>query len=298
MKLYKRLSAILLLGSFSIFLIPVRAEERESNPVVSIGMVSSFLKDVPDTMVDSMSTPFTALMTAQTGTRGKLVKSGDANTLARELSENRVKLGIFHGVEFAWARQKYPQLRPLAVAVNTDPHLRAVLVARADSGIDSFAGLKGQTLALPKGNREHCMLFLDKRCTECGGCPVQYLGQMTSPATAEDALDDVVDGVVRGAVVDNVALECFKRRKPGRFAKLHVAVESEVFPTAVVAYDPAVLSEEQARRFQQSMLVAHQSPLGKQLMTLWRMTDFQLAPDDYEQNLTDIAKAYPPPTAP
>jgi ABC-type phosphate/phosphonate transport system substrate-binding protein len=290
----RRFFISLLVSLSPCLLVSASAEERSpSSEFIRIGIVSSLVKDVPDTLIDAMSAPFSALMTAQTGTNGKLCKAGDACTLGKELTEDRVKLGIFHGIEFAWARQKYPQLRPLVVAINGDIHLRAVLVVRTDNKAGRVADLQGQTLAMPKTSRDHCAMFLDRRCEECGQSADRLFGKLTMPSSAEDALDDVVDGVVQAAVIDSSSLDCFKRRKPGRCAKLKVVLESEVFPAAVVAYDPASLSDAQAQRFRSSMLAAHKSVVGRQLMTLWKITTFEPVPDDYDQTLLNIAKAYP-----
>lgn len=37
---------------------------------------------------------------------------------------------------------------------------------------------------------------------------------MATPANSEDALDDVVDGLVDAAAVEEVAVEAYQRRKP------------------------------------------------------------------------------------
>src|SRR5262249_39951922 len=79
----------------------------------------------PQPMVLAAAQPFRALMEAQTGFTGELVPAGDAEDLGERLASDKVDLGVFHGVEFGWARQKYPDLRPLVIAVNYQRHLRA-----------------------------------------------------------------------------------------------------------------------------------------------------------------------------
>jgi ABC-type phosphate/phosphonate transport system substrate-binding protein len=111
----------------------------------------------------------------------------------------------------------------------------------------------------------------------------------------EDALDDVVDGVAQVYVLDSVALDCYKRRKPGRFTKLRIVHSSEVFPAAVVAFRAGGLDEATLARFRDGMMNANRTTLGRQLMTLWKLTGFEQVPPDYEQTLTEIAKVYPAP---
>ena len=275
------------------------AAENEAAPVavVRIGMVSTLFRDTPESLVTAMMQPFGALMEAQTGLPGKLIPGGDAVHLGKLLTEDQVHLGVFHGVEFGWARQKYAELRPLMIAVNQQRNLHAMVVVRADAGVEDWSQLAGKTLALPARSREHCRLFLERRCRAPGGSPQDFFGRITHPSSCEEAIDDVVDNVVQAAVVDAIGVDSYRRRKPGRFAKLKVLERSETFPAAVVAYHPGALDEATLRRFREGMLNAGNAALGRQFMTLWKLTAFEPIPADYDQLLTSIVKTYPPPAA-
>jgi ABC-type phosphate/phosphonate transport system substrate-binding protein len=285
-----------LAGTFLILQVAgVRADDPSQG--VKIGMIDSLFQDMPLSTVMIMMKPFAAIMEAQTGVSGELVPSGDALALGKDLSENKVQLGIFHGIELAWARQKYPELKPLMIAINQQPHLHAYLVTRDDSGITTAGDLDESVVTLPRHSLQHCRLFVRRRCRGHRREARELASRPAAPPTVEDALDDVVDGVIKATVVDGVSLDCFKRRKPGRFARLKVLEVSEVFPAAVVAYRPGVLDEATLDKFRNGMLGADQSAVGKQMLTLWKLTGFANVPDDYEQNLTDIAKVYPVSTA-
>ncbi len=266
-----------------------------SQPPVRIGLVGTLFRDLPEPMIHASMQLFQVLMESQTGLHGDLRPGGDPRHLGDALARNQVQLGVFHGVEFAWARQKYPELRPLVIAVNQHRYLRAHLLVRSDCPAADFASLQGKALALPRGSKEHCRLFVERQCQICGQDRQPFLAQITTPANAEDALDDVVDGVVGAAVVDGLALECYQRRKPGRFAKLKEVQKPDVVPAAVVAYRAGSLDETLLQRFRTGMLAANQNLRGRQLLTLWRITGFEPIPDDYEQALATIVKAYPPP---
>ncbi|MBL8794773.1 MAG: PhnD/SsuA/transferrin family substrate-binding protein [Planctomycetia bacterium] len=277
---------------------PTRASEtaKPSKPTIQIGMIGSLFRDVPDSLVDLMAKPFGTLMATQTGMNGNLVKTGDARDLGRRLMDQQVHVGIFHGFEFAWARQVYPDLRPLCIAVNQEKHLRALLVVKADSDVGGFADLKEKKLNFPKGSRGHCHLFLETCCQECGQCsPQEYLSQVVASGNAEDALDEVVDGEAAAVLIDGIALDCYKRRKPGRCNQLKVAVESPIFPAGVVAYRKDSLDDATLKRFKDGLVGAHKTILGKQLLTMWKLTGFEAVPDDYDQILENIAKVYPLP---
>ena len=279
-----------------VFALPAAAQDAPYGGAVRIGMSGTLFRDTPPSLVLALMRPFGALMESQTGLTGKLLPVGDPITLGRQLADGEVQLGVFHGFEFAWARQQHPQLRPLMIAVNQDRHLRAFLVVRRDNKAEEIADLQGKRLALPRGTREHCRLFLQRRCEEVGKEPSR-LFKITTPPNVEEALDDLVDDEVQAAVVDGVSLDRFKHRKPGRYARLRVVLESEVFPAGVVAYNPGSLGEETVRRFRSGMLNANRSPKGRQLMTLWKLTGFEPVPPDYDETLANIVKAYPPPPA-
>jgi len=262
---------------------------------VRIGLISSLFRDTPESTAVAMMQPLGALMESQTGVRGQLVPGGTALFLGQQLAENKVQLGVFHGVEFAWARQRYPQLKPLVIAINQQRHLRAYVLVREETPLPAFADLRDQTLSLARGSREHSLLFLNRLCREASQDPKSYFAKVTNPSNAEDALDEVAEGAVRATVVDGVTLECYKRRKPGRYGKLKPICESEVFPAAVIAYCPGQLDDKKLNSFRNGLINCSQSAQGKHLLTLWRLTAFEPVPPDYEQTLAAIVKAYPPP---
>jgi ABC-type phosphate/phosphonate transport system substrate-binding protein len=273
------------------------AAENEANRpgTVQIGMVNSLFRDQPEALVIGLMQPFSRFMEAQTGVPGKLITGGDAAHLGQLLAEDRVQLGVFHGVEFGWAQQKHPDIRPLMIAINQRRHLHAVVLVRADAPVEAFADLKGKALAMHLQSREHCHLFLQRCCRENGLEPEAFFAKIATPENVEDALDDLVDNVVQATVVDALALDCYQRRKPVRFAKLKTLERSEAFPAAVVAYHSGSVDEATLRRFREGMLNANKGTLGRQFLTMWKLTGFEQVPEDYEETMAIILKAYPPP---
>jgi hypothetical protein len=64
----------------------------------------------------------------------------------------------------------------------------------------------------------------------------------------------------------------------------------------VIAYYPGTLSEGLLDQFRSGMLAAKSSPQGRQMMKMCRITSFEDVPDDFDQMLADIVKAYPSPS--
>jgi ABC-type phosphate/phosphonate transport system substrate-binding protein len=288
------LAAILILTGLAGAGAALPAQEPAA-PAVRIGLVQSLFRDVPAPMVQMLTAPFTLLMRAQTGLDGQLVTVPDALDLGRQMEKDEVQLGVFHGVEFAWAQHKYPDLRPLCIAINRHRNLYALLVTCQDSAATTMADFKGKVVALPQRSREHCRLFLEHQCAACGADSAHLFAQVVTPANVESALDDVLRGKAQAAVVDGVSLECYGQAKPGCRARLKVLQQSELFPAAVVAYRQGALDQATLDRFRNGMITANQSERGRELMTLWKLTAFEPIPADFAQSLANILKAYPAP---
>jgi ABC-type phosphate/phosphonate transport system substrate-binding protein len=291
------LAAALVAIGITVTLAPgLSAEEpKAKRPTVKIALVSSLFRDIPQALITASMGPFKILMEAQTGLRGDLIQGGDAIALGGQLKSDKVQLGVFQGFEFAWAQKKFPDLKPLMIAVNQRSHLYVYVVVSKNSTATSLADLKGKSLALPARTKGHCYLYMERTLKTPSQDFAKFFGAVTRPATTEEALDDVVDGVVEATVVDEVGLECYARRKPARAARLRNLEKSCVFPAAVVAYHAGSVDDATLKKFQTGMQNANKSAFGRQLLTLWQITGFDNIPEDFQQNLLDIGRAYPAP---
>jgi ABC-type phosphate/phosphonate transport system substrate-binding protein len=281
-------------AGWSAALAPAEDTPARTEPI-RIGLIETLLRDTPAAVAQVIMEPFSALMESQTGIPGQLVIAGDAHDLAQRLKQDKFQLGVFHGVEFAWAQQEYPELKPLMLALNEHTELHAYLMVRNDSTATGLHDLQKKVLALPRASREHCHLFLERLCHQAGHEPKVFFGKIATPSGVEAALDDILRGKVDAAMVDCVGLECYKREKPGCFGRLRALKESEVFPPAVVAYYPGKLDEATLQRFREGMTQANQTAVGRQLLAACRLTGFAPVPDGYAKLLAEIMKAYPPP---
>jgi ABC-type phosphate/phosphonate transport system substrate-binding protein len=260
---------------------------------VRIGIVKTLFRDVPEVLIPIGLRPMKALMEGQTGYGGDLVPCGEADALARQIKADEVQFGVFHGVEFAWVHETYPTLKPLVIAVNGPPFLRAHLVVRSDSKIAAPANLEGKVVALPRMSREHCRLYFERRCCPADQDPAKYFGRVTTPSTPESALDDVVDDEAQGAVVDEKAYEDYQKNKPGRAVKLKSLAQSESFPCAVLAYQDGALSDKMLASFHDGLIAAKENAKVQTLLRMNRLTGFEAVPAGYEKELSEISKAYP-----
>ncbi len=285
-------------GLFLLACLPAPAAFADDTPApatVRIGLVNSIFRDVPEPLVQVMAAPFKSLMVDRAGILGQVVVDGDADRLALLLKDGKVGLGVFNGFEFAWARVRNPELKPLMIAVNQQSFLHAVLVVREDNKVSGPEGLQGKTMAMPRLAREHSRLFLERRCVRPGMPMDRWFDKVSTPRTDQDALDEVAENVAQATVVDDVELAAYRNKFPKTAVRLRVLLESETFPCAVIAYQPGGMDEETLKRLRVGMIAAKTTERGRKLMNLCRITGFEEVPDGYEQNLIDIVKAYPPP---
>src|SRR5262249_25392645 len=179
-----------------------------------VALIQSLFRDAPSPMVQALMQPFGNLVRSFVGLKGELSVAGDACELGQLLQDGKSHLGVFHGVEFAWAQQKFPALRPLVIAVNRQRHLYAYLVVPESSKLTGLADLKGKDVVMAVRAREHCRLFVERFCKERGQDPKEYFKQVVLAPSVEDSLDELLRDKAAAAVVDNVSFNCYQKVKP------------------------------------------------------------------------------------
>jgi ABC-type phosphate/phosphonate transport system substrate-binding protein len=233
----------------------------------------------------------------ETGFNNDITRQKDWQELADKMAKGQLHIGVFQGYEFAWAQKDHADLKALALTVNLYRYPVVYVVTNKDDPAKDFAGLTGHSLALPDTGQPYLRLFVERECKAQGKDMKEFFSKVTADKGVEDCLDDVVDGMVQAAVVDRAALEAFKQRKPGRFAKLKEIAKSPPLPPVVIAYYDKVLDDATLKRFRDSLLAAGKTEKGKTMLTLFHITGFDPVPDDFDKVLADTRKEFPPPTA-
>ena len=262
-------------------------------PNVRLGICRSLFRDIPEPLIKITMIPFQALMREQTGMNSDLAPPMEAYDLGKKLTNHQIELGVFQGFEFAWVQEKYPEIKPLVIAVNKHRNRKGHLMVREDYPDASVAGLKGKELAIPTRSRDHGLLFVKRACRECGLSTSEFFSKVNERLNVEDALDRLADDEFQAVVVDDVALECYQHRKPGRFSQLKDLCQSEWFPDTIVAYVPGAFNKTNLDRLRRGLMTADKCAVGRQLITLWMMTAFEDLPDGFDKMLRDINKTYP-----
>lgn len=282
----------------AFLLLGIAPATSQTKQPIRVGMVKTLFTDIPTPIVQLITAPFGSLVKEFTGLDGQMVIGGNALELAKDLQEAKVNLAVFHGIEFGWAQQKYPNLRPLMIAINEHQLLQAHLLIRKESTAKSFADLKGKELAIPLRTKDHCRLFLEKNAVqEARCCCRDFFGKTVTPLNVETAIDDLCLGKFDCTVVDTVSMDFYSDLKPGWFSRLRVVAASEMFPPAVVAYRQGSIDEASLKQFQDGMQAANKSRRGREMMGMFKISAFEPVPADYNQRVANILKVYPSPEA-
>lgn len=274
---------------------PGKARADKPSKTLHIGISASVFHDISEDRRKSAIESMKKLMKQNTGFDGEFHVIEDFNKIADQLQDKKLALGIFQGYEYSWMAVNHTGLRPLVIAVNQDRNLLAHVIVPKASTASKLADLKDKAFGLAKGSRAHCRLFLRRRAKALGNKPEAFFSKLTEPATVEDALDDVVDGTIEGTVVDSAGYASYKRRKPGRVARLKEIQTSETFPSPVAIYQEGALDADTLKRLRTGLLKADDSAEGRQTLTTWKLTGFEAIPKDYQQLVESIRKVYPPP---
>jgi ABC-type phosphate/phosphonate transport system substrate-binding protein len=233
----------------------------------------------------------------ETGFDNDITRQKDWQELTDKMAKGQFQIGVYQGYEFAWATKDHPDLKPLALTVNVYRYPVVYVVTNKDDAAKDFAGLKGQSLALPDSGQPFLRLFVERECKAQGKDLKDFFSKVTTDKDVEDCLDDAVDGIVQAVAVDRAALEAFKQRKPGRFAKLKQVAQSPPLPPVVIAYYEKGLDDATLNHFRDSLLNAGKTEKGKTMLTLFHITGFDPVPKDFGKVLDDTRKEFPPPTA-
>jgi ABC-type phosphate/phosphonate transport system substrate-binding protein len=270
------------------------APEVTPNPI-RIGMPAAMFREIKPAMFAALSKPFYSLVEAQTGMKSELALIPSPDDMRQQLNTGQLQFGVFHGFEFAWMKEKDPTLKPIMIAAPAHRPLKAYVVVAENSPAKGMNDLKGKRLALAHGTREHARIFVDRRCQKEGAPPSKFFDAVTDPNNAETALHEVYDNKVQAAIVDGAALQCFAERYPARAKKLRTVAESQPFPLSVVAVKENAMPPAMLAKFQHGMESANKNATGRNLMGIMQMTGFEPVPNDYNQQLAEVLKLYPPP---
>jgi len=288
----------LVLAALSLALAPNNsAAQGKPDAPIQIGMVNTFFNGVPRELAELVVAPFGDVMKKNTALDGKLNIVDGTFNVTEQLSTGKVKLGVFHGHEFAWAKKKEPKLAPLVIVVNDHDEVAAYVVVKKDNPATKLEHLSGKTIDVPKMTKEHCLVFLEKNCTDNGQPDwKKYFAKVKESASFYDALDDVAGGKTHAVLVDTIPLEFYKSIRKAVYDKnLRILKKSDLYPPPVIAYKEGTFDAATLKVLRDGLLNANKCPDGKVLLREWMINRFEPVPADYQKSLNAVLKEHPLP---
>jgi len=290
-----RLRLALLAGTIALWPVVADAQQAKQNGVLRIGASGTLAPATPGATGTGELVAVQEFIKEETGLTNEIIREKDWRTMADKMAKGDLKIGVFNGIEYAWAVKEYPGLKPLALAVNVHRYPKAVVVTRKEDPATNFAGLQGHSLVLHEYGPPFLQLFAQRESKANGKDLQTFFSKITKQAQAEDCLDDVVDGVAGATVVDDATLDAYKQKKPGRFGRLKEVAQSQPFPPVVIAHYDQLLDEPTLMRFTVGLLGVAVKPKGREILTSFKLTAFEVVPHDFDKVLAAAREAYPPP---
>ncbi len=279
------------------FVGPLASAQESADKPILLGMAKSFFNDLPDVFIKISTDPFAPVVKKTMALDARLSPGDNAAEMAQKLDNGQLQIGVFHGFEYAWAKQQYPDLQTILVVVNKHRDVRTFILVHQDNPAKNLAELRGKTLALALGTKEHCRMYLDRKCAD-NNQPnaAAFFGKIERSKSCEDALDQICRKNVDAAVIDTIWLEHYKDIKLPYFNRhMRILDQSEAFPSAVIACKKGALSAATLARFRDGLANIHNDRDGLDMMKMLNIHAFEAPPADFGQTIADFLKAYPAP---
>jgi len=270
------------------------AAALEPKSPIRIGVLPTMYRGDKPSRAAAIREPLLDEVEARTGLDCEFVVVLSSSDMSRQLSEGRLHFGLCQGFEFAWMKTKEPKLKALMVALPVHRPLKAFLVVASSNPAKNLCELRGKTLAIPNGSHAIVSLYADRKCRCEGKLPKEIFKSIEKPENSETALHQLYENEVQAAVVDGAALQAFAERYPARSKYIRTLMESEPFPMSVVVTHDGIVDSNTLSRFQFGMQKATASVMGRKLMGLMHSAGFEPVPANYDEQLADFVKRYPP----
>ena len=128
-----------------VALIAASSAEAAQPSTIRIGLVKTLFRDVPELLIPIGLRPMKALMESQTGVNGDLIPAGDCENSRVNSRKTKSNSEYSTASSSPGAHEDYPTLKPLVIAVNGPPYLRARLVVRATAPLPPDTTLKARS---------------------------------------------------------------------------------------------------------------------------------------------------------
>jgi len=194
----------------------------------------------------------------------------DMQSLSAAVRRGELELVTMPGIEYLKLRKTTPLIPSFVAADNSGLGTRYLIITSKDSGIRSFADLKGKTMLLPSlASHDLGQLWLDVLLLKAGkGARDSFFSQVKAPPRMFNAVIGVFLRQADAAVVTRAALDASRQLNPQLEAQLTILVESRNLNDVVLCLIPG--SPEKFRnQLYKEIIRRNDSRGGRQLHTIF-----------------------------
>jgi len=274
---FRRAFSLLTVGILAmIFFVskPSLGGERDEMPkVLRAGFLSCVFSDVDSRDAQASLELLTCEISRNMGlkTTPKVIIYPEIKSMTDAIRRGELDLISMPTIEFLRIREKFKLIPAFVGAHNNGLGTRYALITRRDSGIRSFADLKGKTLFLPSFSRhEPSHVWLDVLLMKEGnGNPAMFFHQVKETQKVSQAIMGVFFRQADGAIVSRSGLDASRLLNPQLDRQLVVLAESRDLSDGVSCF-PADASETMRRALTKAVIQVNNSPSGRQLYTIFQ----------------------------
>ena len=113
-----------------------------------IGAPPSRFEEMTPGKIKGIEADFPDMVKEFTGFDAKLARRTSVAETVAKLVDGTDQFAVLQGVEYAWMKEKNPQIEPLLTAIYRTARPKAMLLVLQDNSAKSFADLKGKTLGM------------------------------------------------------------------------------------------------------------------------------------------------------
>ncbi len=278
---------------------PATADRR---PPLQLRLYASLVAGVSERRAQAATKPLIDLVSANVDypvESGIEKGTGPEGVLAfgKKLDDGVVHVGTVWGLEYGWIRQKYPKIKPMAIAANGNrAPWRSQLMVRRQDNPPSLAPLKGKKLAEFKYMSLMDRLILDDMLVQAKQDPRDFFALQVPRASVKEALLAVKNGQA-DCVMVNVADFTREANNQPKVAQALMAVKvSQPYPGGVLVGRVDRVEHLQRGlwgKVQTELLRCRDTAEGAMLADFWRFDLLERPDDKYLEQVDEAARKFP-----
>ena len=195
----------------------------------------------------------------------------DMQAMSAALRRGELELVTMPTIEYLKLRKTVPLIPSFVAANNGGLGTRYLIITRKDSGIRTFADLRGRSMQLPSlANHELGQLWLDFLLLKAGkGARVSFFSQVKEPSRMFNAIMGVFLRQTDAAVITRAVLDASRQLNPQLEAQLTVVAESQNLSEGVTCLIPGT-PEKFRNQLSREIIRLNDTSGGRQMYTIFQ----------------------------